>query len=58
MAASDVPLLDLAPDTGRGISAVLERPIPAGMSFESVETRFREDPDSHQVLALVGFLPA
>jgi hypothetical protein len=58
MAASDDPVLDFVPHTGRGISAVLEGPIPAGMSFESVETRRRDDPEAQQGLAWEGFLPA
>ena len=44
-------LLDRLPSPARGISAVLDAPIPAGVAVEAVEARFRDDLASFVPLA-------
>jgi hypothetical protein len=44
-------LLDGLPDPARGISAVLDAPIPAGMTVDAVEVRLRDDLQSLVPLA-------
>ena len=44
-------LLERATGTGRGMSAVLDGPIPAGVEIESVEVRFHDDLASLRALA-------